>query len=127
MKTKLQALKKYILRMTVAIVVYSLGLCVWLHYNKQSPHKFWTILFPVLPLVYMCNAVIRFISEGCDELQRKIVTEAMAFSGLATGFTCMSYLFVAVTGGPYFHPDWAFYMMWIYFAIGLFISKRRYK
>jgi hypothetical protein len=121
-------LKKYLIRMTVALVTYSLGIWVWLHfYNKQSPHPFWAIIFPVLPLVYMCDTIVRFVVEGCDELQRKVVTEAMAFSGLATGFTCMSYVFVAVNGGPYFRPDWAFYLMWTYYGIGLFISNRRYK
>jgi hypothetical protein len=128
MKPKLLALKKYLLQMTVGFVAYGLGMWAWLHfYNKQSPHPFWPIIFPVLPLLYICSAIIRFISEGLDEMQRKVVTEAMAFSGLATGFTCISYVFVSVSGGPYFRPDWAFYMMWIYCVIGIFISSRRYK
>jgi hypothetical protein len=120
-------LKKYFLRMTIGMIGYVLGICAWLYFYKESSHKFWPIIFPILPLLYVCTAIVRFISEGLDEMQRKIQIEAMAFSGLATGFTCLSYVFVAVTGGPYFRPDWAFYMVWIYYWIGFFFSRRRYK
>jgi hypothetical protein len=120
-------LKKYFLRMTVGMIGYVLGICAWLYFYKQSPHKFWPILFPVLPLLYVCTAIIRFISEGLDEMQRKIQIEAMAFSGLATGFTCFSYLFLRDMGAPEFHAEWAFYMMWAYYGIGVIFSWRRYK
>jgi hypothetical protein len=81
---------------------------------------------PVLPLIYVSAAIIRFISE-VDEMWRKIFTEAAAFSAIATGFTCISYLFLRGMGAPEFHADWAFYLMWAYFLIGLFFSWRRYK
>jgi hypothetical protein len=60
-------------------------------------------------------------------MKRKIVTEAMAFSGLATGFTCFSYLFVRDMGAHEFRPEWGFYLMWAYYFIGLFFSWRRYR
>jgi hypothetical protein len=62
-----------------------------------------------------------------DEMKRKIVTEAMAFSGLATGYTCFSYIFIRQSGGPQIPLDYAFYVMWAYYFIGLFFSWRRYK
>jgi len=83
-------------------------------------------LLPILPILYMTAAIIRAISD-MDEMKRKIVTEAMAFSGLATGFTCFSYLFFRDMGAPEFRPEWAFYVMWAYYGIGLFFSWRRYR
>jgi hypothetical protein len=62
-----------------------------------------------------------------DEMKRKIVTEAAAFACLATGFSCFSYLFFRDMGAPEFHAEWAFYMMWAYYGIGLFFSWRRYR
>jgi len=122
-------LKKYILSMTAGFVVYAIGICAAHHfYAKPSLHGYWPIfLFPIIPVIYIVAAIIRFVSEGLDELQRKIVIEAAAFSGIATGFTCISYLFVQNAGAPAFHAEWGFYMMWIYYGIGAFISAWRYK
>ncbi len=122
-------LKKYVLRMTVGFTLYASGVvAAHYFYTKQSLHTYWPVfLFPVVPIIYIVAAIMRFVSEGLDELQRKVVTEAAAFSGIATGFTCISYLFLQNVGAPAFHAEWAFYMMWAYYGIGVFISSLRYK
>jgi hypothetical protein len=83
---------------------------------------------PAVATFDLCGAtIIRFVSEGLDEMKRKIVTEAMAFSGLATGFTCFTYLFLRDMGAPEFHAVWVWNIMWVYYAVGLFFSWLRYK
>jgi hypothetical protein len=120
-------IKKYYLRMTAGFVVYALGIfALNFFYEPHSPYRYWLILLPILPLIYVSTAIIRFISE-VDEMWRKIFTEAMAFSGLATGFTCFSYLFFRDSGAPEFHAEWAFYMMFAYYGVGLIFSWRRYR
>ena len=120
-------IKKYYLRMTLGLIAYALGIfALNFFYIERSPHRYWLILLPVLPLLYVAAAIIRFISE-IDEMWRKIFTEAMAFSGLATGFTCFSYLFLRDMGAREFHAEWAFYMMFAYYGIGFIFSWRRYK
>ncbi|MGA3162639.1 MAG: hypothetical protein ABSD77_00350 [Verrucomicrobiota bacterium] len=120
--------KKYVLRMTVGFFAYALGLCALNHFDSDKlPHRYWLILLPVLPIIYIAATTIRFVSEGLDELQRKVVTEAAAFSGIATGFTCFSYLFLRDMHAPEFHAEWAFYIMWAYYGIGAIFSWRRYK
>ena len=122
-----QHVKKFYWRMTVGMVAYVLGLIVLNHiYTPQLPYKYWLILLPVLPMIYVSFATIGFIAES-DELWRKIYMEAWAFSGIATGFTCFSYLFIRDMGAPVFHAEWAFYMMWAYYLIGFFFSWRRYR
>jgi len=118
--------KKYCWRMMAALIAYTLGLFA-LNYCDvaSSPHRYWLILLPVMPIIYMAATIVRAVAD-CDEMKRKIVTEAMAFSGVATGFTCFSYLFLRDMGAPEFRPEWAFYVMWAYYAIGLFFSWRRY-
>ena len=119
--------KKYHLRMILGFIGYALGLFALNYfYEPHSPFRYWLILLPVLPLIYVSYAIIRFISDT-DELWRKIFTEALAFSAIATGFTCFSYLFFRDSGAPEFHAQWAFYTMWAYYFIGLFFSWRRYK
>jgi hypothetical protein len=119
--------RKYLLRMVIAFTGYTLGLIALNRcYDPQSAYRFWLILLPVMPLIYMAATSIRAVSEY-DEMKRKIVTEAMAFSGLATGFTSFSYLFVRDMGAWEFRPEWGFYLMWAYYFIGLFFSWRRYR
>jgi len=127
MKVMKAHIKKYLLRMTAGFVGYVLGLFALNYfYTEQSAHgKYWLVLLPLLPMIYMVAAIIRGVSD-MDEMKRKIVTEAMAFSGLATGFTCFTYLFLRDMGAPEFHAVWAFNIMWAYYAIGLFFSWRRY-
>lgn len=108
-------------------VGYALGLVALNYFRaKQLPHKYWLVLLPLLPMFYMITAIIRGVSD-MDEMLRKVKTEAMAFSGLATGFTCFCYLFLRDMGAPEFHAEWAFYLMWAYYGIGAIFSWRRYK
>ncbi len=120
---------KYMARMFVGFTTYTLGIFA-LHYcfkeNEHSPARYWLILLAILPLLYIAATIIRYVSE-LDEMWRKIITEAMAFSGLATGFTCVSYLFLQDIGAPEFRAYWAFDIMWVYYGIGLFFSWRRYR
>ena len=113
--------------MIVGFVGYALGLVALNYfYKEQLPYKYWLVLLPVLPLIYTASVIIRVVSD-MDEMWRKIITEAMAFSAIATGFTCFSYLFLRDMGAPEFHAEWAFYIMWVYYGIGAIFSWRRYK
>ena len=113
--------------MIIGFIGYALGLKGLNYFDAEHlPHRYWLILLPVLPTIYLVITIIRAVSD-MDEMKRKIVTEAMAFTGLATGFTCFSYLFLRDMGAPEFRPEWAFYIMWVYYWIGLFFSWRRYK
>ncbi len=119
--------KKYLMRMIVGFIGYALGLgALNYFYKEQLPYKYWLVLLPVLPLIYTASVIVRAVSD-MDEMWRKIVTEAMAFSAIATGFTCFSYLFLRDMGAPEFHGEWAFYIMWAYYGIGAIFSWRRYK
>ncbi len=106
---------------------YALGIWALNHFYPDTPqHKYWLVLLPLLPLIYVATLIVRAVSE-MDEMKRKIVSEAAAFSAIATGFTCFTYLFLRDMGAPEFRGEWAFYIMWAYYGIGLFFSWRRYQ
>lgn len=118
---------KYAWQLVAGLTGYGLGLVAMNRlYADQMPHRQWLILLPVLPLLFIAATIIRYASE-LDEMWRKVLTEAMAFSALATGFTCFSYLFLRDMGAPEFHAEWAFYLTWAYYGIGAAVSWRRYK
>jgi hypothetical protein len=112
--------------MIAGFVAYAAGIAAMnALFSNHSPYNYLLLLLPIVPMIYLAATIIREVSE-LDEMQRKIAVEAMAFSGLATGFTCFSYLFIRDLGAPEFRGEWAFYVMWLYFGIGRFLSSRRY-
>ena len=117
---------KYLWRMTIGMTGYGLGLVAMGFFADKLPHKYCWAVLPVLAIVYLVATIIRCVSE-LDEMWRKIITEAAAFSGIATGFTCFSYLFLRDMGAPEFHGEWGFYLMWVYYGIGLIFSRWRYR
>jgi hypothetical protein len=113
--------------MIAGLTGYALGLVALNFFGGEHlPQRYWLVFLPLLPLVFVVNSIIRHIA-GLDEMWRKIVTEAMAFSGLATGFTCFTYLFLRDMGAREFRAEWAFYIMWAYYGIGALFSWRRYR
>ncbi|HZV34886.1 MAG TPA: hypothetical protein VFB72_09970 [Verrucomicrobiae bacterium] len=121
--------KTYTLRMSLGLILYAAALCLahYVHENK-SLQGYWPLyLLPVLAVVYIAATIVRFVVTTLDELQKKIILEAAAFSAIATGFSCISYLFLENAGAPQFRAEWGFYLMWIYYGIGLFFSARRYR
>ena len=119
--------RRYTIEMIIGFVAYGLALVVLnAVYEESLDYKYALALLPLMPLIYTVTVIIRFTAE-LDEMYMRIVTEAMAFSGLATGFTCFSYLFLRDLGAPEFRAEWAFYVMWIYYALGLLWSTWRYQ
>lgn len=117
---------KYTVRLMVGLAIYGLGLIAMSLVADKLPNKYCWAILPLLAIVYIVATIIRYVSE-MDEMWRKIIIEAAAFSGIATGFTCFSYLFLRDMGAPIFHAEWAFYLMWAYYGIGLLFSWRRYR
>jgi hypothetical protein len=118
---------KLTLQLVAGFVGYGVGvLLVNRLYNDHSPYRYGLVLLPVLPVLWLAAVTVRAVSE-LDELKRKIAVEAMAFSGIATGLTCFSYLFIHDMGAPEFHAEWAFYLMWAYYGLGRMLSGWRYR
>jgi hypothetical protein len=117
---------KYQMQMAGGIFGSGLALYVVSHlYDKISYYKV-LVLLTMLPFVYSITIIFRAVSE-MDEMWKKIVIDAMAFSGLATGFSCFGYLFLREMGAPEFQLHWVFTLMWGYFLLGSIWAKRRYR
>lgn len=117
--------RRYSLELVAGFTAYGLGIVALNQLYSGAMNEYWLALLPVVPILYLATVMVRFISE-LDELQRKIVTEAAAFAALATGFTCFTYLFMRDLGAPEFQGEWAFYLMWGYYGVGMMWSRTRY-
>src|SRR4051812_46836736 len=109
-----------VLRVIAGFTGYALGLFALNYFDGEHlRHRYWLTLLPVLPTIYLVAAIIRSVTDQ-DEMKRKIAVEAMAFAGLSAGFTCFSYLFLRDMGAPEFRPEWALYILWAWYWVGLF-------
>jgi hypothetical protein len=121
---------KYTLRKTIGGLAYAFGLWALIYFSYKYPHspyRYWLVLLPVLPMIYLTVAYHRHLSEEKDEMWRKIITESMAFSANATTWTCCSLFFLPIVGVPVFQAQWVFFILVAYYLIGFFFSWRRYK
>jgi hypothetical protein len=121
-------IKNIILRIAIGMAVYAAGLLTVCHFSPELSTRHWLYLVPVVAaIIYFTTTILRAISD-MDEMWRKGVTEAFAFSAIATGFTCFGYRFVReAVGAPDFQAEWAFYLMWVYYGIGALRSCWRRK
>jgi hypothetical protein len=105
--------------MTLCFIGYALGLLALrqCEYEHLSIPKYVQFLLPTLPMLCMVAVILQSVFQ-LDEMWRKLVTESMAFAGLATAFTCMSFVFIHDLGGP-LRPEWGFDAFWLYYAIGV--------
>ena len=126
--TNMKWVLKYTKRMIIGLIVYAVVLLTVCHWFPEKSPQHWLVLFPVLAaIIYFAATILRAISD-MDEMWRKAVTEAFAFSAIATAFTCFGYRFVReAVGAPEFHAEWAFYLMWAYYGIGAMRSWWRRK
>ena len=120
---------KYTLQKTVGFIAYALGVWAMLYLywkHSHSTYRYWLVLLPVLPMIYLIVITLRGFSEK-DEMWRKIISESLAFSAIATAWTCCSFFLFRAIGVSTFHVEWVFFIMVAYYLIGFFFSWRRYK
>jgi hypothetical protein len=118
---------KFVSMMFLCFFGYALGLTALnLFYDKNSEYRYLLVLLPMLPTLYIIPVTLRAVSEA-DELQKRIMLEALAFSGLATAFTCQGYSFLRDMGAPEFKAWVAWSLFFTYYFLGLALAKRRYR
>ena len=106
------------------IVVY---ISVWLlKHRVHSPLRFLVAVLPVVPAVLAMWAAIRYF-RGLDELQRRIQSEGLAFSFLATCLIALSWGFLQNAGLPQGDVIWVAPLLVFLWGVGCCFAKRRYQ
>ena len=85
---------KYTMRKTAGFIAYACGLWAMKYFSAEhshSPYRYWLVLLPVLPMIYLILTFHRQLFEEKDEMWRKIITESLAFTATATAWTCCSF------------------------------------
>lgn len=83
-------------------------------------------LLPLLPLMFMFAAVIRFVART-DEMLRRLHVYALAIAAGATAFLALTYGCLEMAGMPKLSAWWTFMCVDLIWAIAVCILKRRYR
>jgi hypothetical protein len=123
------AARRYIIGVLSAMTLYAVVLVIslrWLHHNPEAPWKYAIAVLPVLPILWVPVAAVRFF-RTMDELQKQIHLEGLAF-----GFTCaavltITYGFLQNAGLPEVSWVWVWPVMAVCWVVGLVAARWRYR
>jgi len=124
-----QAAKRYAREFTITMIAYVAIIIVsrlTLNNIGDSPWRFPIALLPIIPVVFLIAAFMRYLA-GIDELQQKIQLQAIGFAAGTTGLLTFAYGFLELVGFSQFSTFFIFPMMIMLWGLGLFYFTRRYQ
>jgi cation transport ATPase len=126
--THRRAARSYAREFGAAMAAYALtvlGTSLWLDAHPEAPLRLAVALLPVIPVVFVVIAAVRFYRRQDELLQRRQV-EALAFAFVATALVVITYGFLETVGFPRLSAWWTWSTMAVLWCIGSFVSSRRY-
>ena len=124
-----QAAKRYTREFTVTMIAYTVVIIassLMLNDLEASPWHFPIALLPIIPVVFMIMAFMRYLA-AIDELQQKIQLQAIGFAAGTTGLLTFAYGFLELVGFPQFSIFLVFPMIIMLWGLGLAFFTRRYQ
>jgi hypothetical protein len=120
-------LREFIYSMIAYIVTLSLSLIGLGFFNDYpfNPARIVVALAPVVPVVFMIVAFLRYLNS-IDELQQRIQLLAIGFAAGTTGMLTFSYGFLESVGFPPISLLWVFPAMILLWGLGVAVISRRY-
>lgn len=122
--------RRYVIELMSTIILYGLVLVA---VNLAARHGMvpagWEVpvaLLPMLPCMATAFVILRHIRR-VDEFQRRIQFEAVAFAFVGTALLSLTYGFLEGQGFPRLSMFSVWPLMGGLWAVGLFISLRRYR
>lgn len=92
----------------------------------SSPWRYLIALLPVIPVIFLVIAFLRYLS-GIDELQQRIQLQAIGFAAGTTSLLTFAYGFLELMGFPRFSTFLTFPLMVILWGLGLSYVTRNYR
>ncbi len=124
-----QTTLRYVLEFSGSMLAYVVVQVVSLMFLRENPDSPWRIpvtVAPVIPIVFMMLAVVRFLRR-MDEMLRHLHLEAVVIAYIATLIVCFSYGFLENVGFPSFNTMWIGFAMILFWSIGQLVAGRKYR
>lgn len=124
-----QASKTYARDFVVSMIAYVILIILSrlvLDNLGTSPWWYLIALLPVIPVIFLVLAFLRYLS-GIDELQQRIQLQAIGFAAGTTALLTFAYGFLELMGFPRFSTFLTFPLMVMLWGLGLSYVTRKYR
>lgn len=124
-----QASKTYARDFVVSMIAYVILIILSrlvLDNLGTSPWRYLIALLPVIPVIFLVLAFLRYLS-GIDELQQRIQLQAIGFAAGTTALLTFAYGFLELMGFPRFSTFLTFPLMVMLWGLGLSYVTRKYR
>ena len=119
----------FLIQFSIAMTVYAIAVIVsslLLDQLPEGPIRILCALIPVAPMVAVAITVIRSVLQ-LDELARRVHLEAMSMAFIGTVLLTFSYGFLETAGFPRLSMFFVWPILGTLWALGSWISWRRYR
>ena len=120
---------KLIRPLLVPLVLYLGLLAVAVTWASKFEGSFWgyvLALLPLLPGLFLAFGVIR-VTTQIDEMERRIILEAVAFSFILTLILLLSFALLGLVGVPQPGNTWVVFIMCMLLVVGKLWGNWRYR
>lgn len=121
--------RRYLWEVAAAMLAYMGAIMLstrLLHGSVTGPLKVLVALLPLLPLIFMFVAVIRFL-RYTDEMLRRLHIQAFAIAAGVTAFLALTYGCLEMAGFPRLSAWWTFFCIDMIWGFAVWMLERRYK
>jgi hypothetical protein len=122
--------RRYLIHLTVALAAYVAILFAVIYAVNHDFVSGWlkvaVLLIPVLPIVFVAIAMLRFM-RATDEFDRKVTLEALAIAAGVTALLAITYTFLENAGLPRPEAWWTWAVLMGTWGIAKPIVEWRYK
>ena len=121
--------KLYLKQFIPAMILYAAFIAASSWLLRGGIKAWWRIpvaISPMLPTLLVLRSVVGFYSR-CDELEARINLHALAFAFGGTAILTLTYGFLQTVGFPDVNWIWVWPIMGIFWIVGSWIAKRKYR
>jgi hypothetical protein len=120
--------RRYTLEIVVCMIAYMAVLfpAIWLlNRGLEGPAKFAVALAPVVPVIFVFVALVRYFART-DEFERRVLLESLGIAGVITALLAATYGFLEGAGLPHLSAWWTWAAFMASWLVGRLIVSRFY-
>ncbi len=125
-----KAIRTYYWHLGFSMIAYVMTIIAsrdFLHTHPgDGPAYFAIALLPVLPVIFVFVAIVRFV-VATDELQRRIIVNSLALAGGATALLAVTYGLIEGDDIPHPSAWWTYVVFMSSWVIASIFVRRHYR
>lgn len=118
--------KEFGIAMTMYVITVIASVSILNRFEVPQVARIIIALTPVIPTIFVIIAIMRGLRDS-DELQKKVQSSAIMFSGITTGLITFGYGFLEGIGFPKFPTIMILPMMFMLWGISLAYFWKKYQ